>query len=138
VKKIANKRSRFECEECNVGLCINDCFQVSYKNKLLMYCYLLKLFRKNKTVLKWLSVSKFMKSVFIRGNFIYNLHHLFILFITIHFNVNSGVFWIGTTCSFSFSQNRLEWESIIPKEVGRGLTEFLFSFFYFYRGVRVK
>jgi len=27
-KKIANKGSRFECEGCNVGFCINDCFQV--------------------------------------------------------------------------------------------------------------
>jgi len=25
-EKIANKRSRFECKECNIELCINDVF----------------------------------------------------------------------------------------------------------------
>jgi len=25
-KKNTNKRSRFECKKCNVGLCTSDCF----------------------------------------------------------------------------------------------------------------
>lgn len=49
---------------------------------------------------------------------------LFILMLAVRFAYES--YWI--VCAFPI-QNRLEF--MIPKEVGRGLTEFLFSFFYF-------